>query len=541
MLSPLLITAQPNPVSLRQDVKVDFVMKVKPKAARVAMDPISKNLVYITSTGEVREIKNTGGSPTDNLLYTKSTHDIAFLQGMVFIDSALFVIGNKMIDSTGNVGMIKKAVLQPDGSRSWVNVATTDVYQQSYTWYDHGFSGMVVSPDKQYLYFSSGSRTDHGEIQSNNGLYPGMREVPLTSAIFRIPANSVNLTLPNTDSGLAPYLYADGLRNAFDMAFDSDGNLFATENSGDRDDPDELNWIRQGKHYGFPWIMGGNDNPQQFPGYDPDSDPLLNTQSHCYLKGYYANDPTFPPKGTQAFVSSIRNLGPDGDKYRESNGKVNDGSTSGNFVHSFTPHRCPAGIAFDREKILSGNLNGDAFVISFTRKGDSTGLDVYGYPGTIVDPGQDLMHLELSPDGSGNYKMNATTLVKGFDYPVDTYLHDNILYVIEHNMNGDGRLFKITLPSDVVSTREPGPPELIRIHPNPNSGMFTVCLGKPLPGAVLCVFDLLGKCVFRKESISERPGESCRLNIDLSGHPKGVYLVRLETDDASVVRKVVIE
>ncbi len=72
------------------------------------------------------------------------------------------------------------------------------------------------------------------------------------------------------------YLFAEGLRNTFDLAFASNGDLLGTENGPDRDMADELNWLRQGHHYGFPWRMGGEDNPQQFPGYDPDADPLLN-------------------------------------------------------------------------------------------------------------------------------------------------------------------------------------------------------------------------------------------------------------------------
>ncbi|GAB5409195.1 MAG: hypothetical protein BalsKO_15600 [Balneolaceae bacterium] len=37
--------------------------------------------------------------------------------------------------------------------------------------------------------------------------------------------------------------------------------FFGTENAGDRDDSEELNWLQQGKHYGFPWVIGGNETP----------------------------------------------------------------------------------------------------------------------------------------------------------------------------------------------------------------------------------------------------------------------------------------
>ncbi|MFT7553257.1 MAG: hypothetical protein ACI9BV_003589, partial [Rhodothermales bacterium] len=53
------------------------------------------------------------------------------------------------------------------------------------------------------------------------------------------------------------------------------GDLFGTENAGDCDDSEELNWIREGRHYGFPWRIGTSVTPQQFPGYDPSADPFV--------------------------------------------------------------------------------------------------------------------------------------------------------------------------------------------------------------------------------------------------------------------------
>ncbi len=531
------ISAQSLPVSLRPEIKVEFVTNVKAKAARVAKDPVSGNIFYITSIGNVYEIKNPESTPSEKLLYTTSDHGIAYLQGMAFIDSALFLIGNTMVDSTGNIGMIKKAILRTSGLRTWVNVATTDIYQQSYTWYDHGFSGLTPSPDHQFLYFSSGSRTDHGEIQSNNGMYPGMREIPLTSAIFRIPANSENLSLYNDETQLAPYLFADGTRNSFDLAFDSEDRIFATENSGDRDDPDELNWIRQGKHYGFPWTMGGNNNPQQFAGYNPNTDPLLNTKSHCFIKGYYCDDPGFPPKGSLVTTPPVKNLGPDADKYRENTGKVNDGSSSGNYVTSFTPHRCPLGISIDRAHYLNAEFSGHAFILSFTRKGDSTGIDQYGVPGTICDPGQDLMDITLQQASNGEFEMHAKTIVENFNYPVDSYLEGNIMYVIEYSYEGDGRLFRITLPAGPASVGNSQNALRCRISPNPCTDNLKIQLGGSTAGIHLHIYDHLGKVVHQQEFFPT-DGKN-ELDIDLRGKPPGLYYVRAVSGDIIISEKLV--
>ena len=73
------------------------------------------------------------------------------------------------------------------------------------------------------------------------------------------------MTVNPDGSGLA--VYATGLRNPYDIAFDSQGRLWATDNGSDGiDEPfcetiDELNLIEQGADYGWP--------------YAPDCDPLL--------------------------------------------------------------------------------------------------------------------------------------------------------------------------------------------------------------------------------------------------------------------------
>jgi hypothetical protein len=535
LISFVAISQNPHP--LRTDVSVDYIMDVDKECARIAKDPVSGKLFFINAKGKVYRINNLNNSPQAELLYTSADHGIVFLQGMAFSDSTLFLIGNTKVDSTGNYGIIKKAVLRANGNREWFTVAKTEIYQQSYTWYDHGFSGITVSPDKNYLFISSGSRTDHGEEQNNGGLYPGMREVPLTSAVFRIPANSVNLTLQNNDAALASYLWADGTRNSFDMAFDANGKLFACENSGDRDDPDEFNLIQQGKHYGFPWVMGGNDNPTRFSGYDPNNDKLLNKKCNAYLKGYYHDDPGFPQLPSTPLTAGIKNLGPDADMFREPSGSVSDGSDSQNNVRTFTPHRSPLGLSFDKQNILIPDFKGDGFLVSFTRGGDETGLDSYGYPGVISDDGQDLLHIKLTPDGSGSYEMHATTIVKGFNYPVDTYLDENILYVIEHSQNNNGRLFKVTLPLDVTAVDESHTSFDYSVYPNPSNGVVAISAGIN-NACQLNVFNCFGEKVFQ-QCIAEPRDKGSKIN--LSALPKGMYFFELSDGNRISVKKVLLQ
>src|SRR5262249_49452449 len=147
---------------------------------------------------------------------------------------------------------VMKGVPSAGGDRVWTLLAQTQPYPTSRTAFDHLCSGIVASPDGNFVYLNCGSRTDHGEIESTGGVYPHLRETGMTAKIVRLPANAQNLILTNDIAVLrsAGYVFAEGTRNAFDLAFGPNGDLFATDNGPDRDMSDELNWIRPGMHYG---------------------------------------------------------------------------------------------------------------------------------------------------------------------------------------------------------------------------------------------------------------------------------------------------
>jgi len=118
-------------------------------------------------------------------------------------DGTIYVVANTTTNSgSSTFARIMKGVPDGSGGRTWSLLARTEPYPRSKTAFDHVFNGIVVSPDGIYVYVNSGSRTDHGEVQSAGGLFPDMREVALTAKIFRLPANGSNLFLPNDISAL---------------------------------------------------------------------------------------------------------------------------------------------------------------------------------------------------------------------------------------------------------------------------------------------------------------------------------------------------
>lgn len=439
-----------QPVALVPGITVEQFAPVAPLCTRMAIDPVSKDLFYLTLYDGIHRIDMQDPNLKDTIIFTPDDYHIVNLQGIVFFDRKFYLVGDVPFDTSQSQGLIMRATLKPNGTYKWDTVAYTELYPKGNTSFDHGFSGITINPTGDSLFINSGSRTDHGEEQNNGGLYPGAREIPLTSAIFRIPASSKNLYLPNDSAALAPYLYVDGTRNSYDLAFGPNGELFATENSGERDDPEELNWIRKGKHYGFPWMAGGDYNPQQFPGYDPLSDPLLMPERNPAKMIYFYNDPAFPPMPPNLQLQQgIQNLGPDANYYRDSlTSLMMQADETGKVLRSFSPHRSPLGLIFDLNHNLGIPYCGDAFMTSYQSQGDSLGVTPNHAPGCPLDPSEDLVHLELSKNADGsNYTTFATRIVTGFKHPVDAVIDSNIIYIIEISSAGNGHLWKITMPA----------------------------------------------------------------------------------------------
>ncbi len=522
-------------------ITIDSILQTKSGATKIAMESVSGHLFYSTAPGDIYEVYIPGvGAATDSLRYTSADHGITSLQGFYLRDSVMYLCGNIWSATTG-IGKIVKGTLQPNGTRAWVDVVTTDPYPTASSGGDHGFTGVNLDPDGNNIYVSSGARTHLGEIRTNGGAWPGTREVPVTSRIFKFPVNSIGIVLPN-DSNLVDnsgYVFAWGTRNAYDMAWDGNDMLFAIDNSGERDDPEELNWLRQGNHYGFPWNMGGNDNPLRFSPYDVNLDPMVNHLSSGYVNGWFADDPTFPPVPSGiTFTEPVRNYGLTADFFRDPvTGQVKNAHDEGTYISSFTAHRSPVGLLFDSDSLLAAPFRGDGFVMSFMPGGDSTGytpISPWGGPCPFVDSSRELVQLKLTYNSTiDNYTMTTSNIAGGFYLPVDAELSGNVMYVIEY----DGDIWKITFPAFV------GIPKIVNssilsIYPNPFNGSTTVQFensGKE--NCSLTLYNTYGQIVRIINNITTDKIEIERNNLSC-----GLYFLQLRMDDTIRVEgKLVIE
>jgi glucose/arabinose dehydrogenase len=412
-------------------------------SVRLVRDPLSNTLFVMKRDGDIfRLTVGAQGASSIERLYRAADTGVSDVQGMAFgSDGTLYIVGNQ-IDGLDNFATIRRGVRGSGDQRTWSTLAQTVRYPGSNTAFDHQWNGLAVSPDGRFVYAASGSRTDHGEEHSSGGRFPGLRETALTAKIFRLPANGNGIVLPNDEAALegAGYIFARGVRNSFDPTFNAAGELFSGDNSGDRDDNDELNWLREGGHYGFPWRMGTNDTPQQFRGYDPQADRLVNHGFYAYQNGFFYDDPTYPPRPSVPLIDPIPNVGADANSFRDpATGVVRKATEAGRALGTFTTHRSPLGLAFDTSNALAGRYRGGAFILGWTR-GDPNGDALLG---PFRDASQDLLYLDLQRTGDG-YQVRAQSLVCGFLNPIDTEIVNGRLYVLE--FGGAGTVWEIVTP-----------------------------------------------------------------------------------------------
>lgn len=105
----------------------------------------------------------------------------------------------------------------------------------------HSANGIAFGSDG-FGYVGVGARADHGEILDGPNAGEKDELHPLEASILRF----------DPDTG-AVEVYAKGLRNAYDVAWDANGQLWASENQPDFDPPEEVHRVVPGGEHGYPW------------------------------------------------------------------------------------------------------------------------------------------------------------------------------------------------------------------------------------------------------------------------------------------------
>ncbi len=481
------------------------------------------NFCYNDLDGNIYQINN----GLVQLMYTKSDHKLSYVSHMEVKDDFMYISGSVIQNGDSTmIGYVMKGYIP---TNSWDTLAVSDPYYLGLSFNDHRFSSLIVSENGEDLFVQSGSRTNSGEIHELPGVNGtiGLRNQPIRGKLFKIPTNNTQIVqIPNDSSLLysSGYMFAEGLRHMYALAWGTDGSLFGASNSDRRDADEGFYKIEESKHYGFPWWIGGVENPLQFSTYNPDVDLLLPAGANA--QGYYNTDFNFPPMPTNIdFVQPYKNIGPDADKYRDkTDGIIKDASDEGGYITSFSAHRSPVGLIFDTKEKLPNEFKGKGFLVSYNNNSK-----------LLNDDGHDLLQLHLLPGDS----MSVRKLVSGFIKPIDAIIKDSMLYILDMgNNNGLGkRVYQVSF-KDSTLVQSTGIESFkneansIQFVPNPTSGKIYLHSEDLDRIANIGVFDLSGKLLYK--------WNKSELEIDLSSYAPQIFLIEINLSDGQkFVEKII--
>jgi hypothetical protein len=301
-------------------------------------------------------------------------------QGRMYIVANVQIPGKIYIN---RVALYRTAPLPPDGLPSKPELWTRFDYPYGVGGFNHGACRIAEGPDGK-IYLGSGSRTDHGEAGEDAAISklaeaphpdlpggPGFAGGEFTASILRFdPAKGQQ----------APEVFSRGNRNPFGFDWDDKGRLIDAEHGPMADHPEELNHIRQGVHYGFPYVFGNNEKPD------------------------YPDAPK-PPPGLQ-FEPPIKNVGP-------------GGLLGDHPMYSLAPHSAPGGMAFYRTGQLPKQYENTFFLARFGNlvNYNRMGFDVLNIR-LVEEDGQLVAHTERFLDRLGR--------------PIDLCVSGGKLYVLEY-------------------------------------------------------------------------------------------------------------
>ncbi|MGB0390003.1 MAG: T9SS type A sorting domain-containing protein [Salibacteraceae bacterium] len=523
-----------NVKALDSSITIQEIISIEKNAVRLVYNTLNNRFLYSTVNGNIYEVELV--SRTQKLLFDSKDHGITYMQGMAIRDSQLVVCGNINAFQPLTTGRVSLAKFEGNNSWEWKVLAETEPYKSA-DYFDHLFSGIVITLNGDSVIWCSGARGDHGEVQDYYGTYPNLRGLPITDALLSVAVTEDSLILKDDSTWLAQngVLYAKGARNFFDFEYSPKGNLYALENSGDRDDPDEMNRIFKGAHYGYPWRMGGNSNPQQYLPFLPAKDKLISPFTRAMKEGFFKADSSFPkPQAGITFSEPVKNYGPHANYYRDSlSGNVQQAS-SGNYITTFTSHRSPLGLTFDRNLELNDTrFKGKGFMLSWTEPSSMNGIIINGTDtsiGVFSGFSEDLILIE--PFQSTYDEIKCTRIVEGFNHPIDLVCTSRGLFVIESNQAAP-KMYRIHF-DNLNSISENSIVEL-NCYPNPSHGILNFSFNNyaNIEGYSVVVYNMAGVEVAKQKV-------DAHLSIDLKNQPKGTYVIVLFNKGLELDRKKII-
>lgn len=500
-------------------------------APSATINSLPPGFTHRSYTFPVTQVVALAQSPTSHFIYAVSYSETAAATKFYRINSTVGLSATEIpglgsllgyaqgmtFDSDGNIYMssffgdiIKGVDTNPDPAIDSFSFSQIVNLPESQIGTLHGVGGIAVGPDNK-LYINSGSESHYGYLPDGS---PEIFVGRLNARILRCNLDGSNVEV-----------FAEGIRNTFDLAFRSDGALFGTENGPNTNCNygDEFNRIDFGHHYGFPYRYGSD---------------LSGDDASIACQNSGGGNVLGPPPLPNGLVTTPAwgNYGPDAKP-----GPGDPGYADGGVYYGFNPHSSPDGISwYDTSKM-------DPAAVKFPAEYQGRlFLCRFGYLENVPKVGLDLLTLRLDDANEG---FITNRFLDGLNRPVDVLCaYDGKLYVLEFNQNH-------SFP-DFTGWTDPARLHQIAYEPSPEILLSTSVINRtvsylnnPTQDTFTVANSGLGTLNFSVQSLhpwmsvnptsdtSTGPGDAKTITItyDLGTSLPGVYvgLVRVTSGDAS--------
>lgn len=231
---------------------------------------------------------------------TQTKIGMGYAQGLLWAHNSLYVMVNHWGDEQFDRGSGLYRLTDNDNDDQFDEVTLLKLFRGSG---EHGPHSVVLGPDSVSIYIVAGNHTDVPTDFDSYLLPTNWDEDNVLQTILDPQGHATDIRAPGgwiakTDStGKEWELVSAGFRNAYDIAFNDDGELFAYDS--------DMEW-----DFGMPWyrptrvmhVTGGSEfgwrtGSQKWPSYYPDNLPaLVNIGQGSPTNLLYASKANFPEK-----------------------------------------------------------------------------------------------------------------------------------------------------------------------------------------------------------------------------------------------------
>ena len=243
---------------------------------------------------------------------TKPKIEMGYAQGLLYAFNSLYVMVNHRANEEFEKGSGLYRLQDTDGDDQFDKITLLKEMDGEG---EHGPHSVVLSPDKKSIYVIAGNHTLLPGMDSYR-LPPVWQEDNLFPLIKDPRGHANNITAPGgwiakTDSlGSHWELISAGYRNAFDITFNEDGEMFAYDSDMEWDfgmpwyRPTRICHVTSGSEFG--WRTG---NSKWSPSYPDNLPPVINIGQGSPTNLIHGMNSAFPQKYRSALFASDWSFG----------------------------------------------------------------------------------------------------------------------------------------------------------------------------------------------------------------------------------------